>query len=166
MFTSRLNLNLREKHGFTYGVRSAFGFRKTGGAFVTSTAVSTDVTARAVEELMGEIVRMQQDGATAQEVATARDYMTGVMPLVLQTAGEVADALMELFIHGLPDDWHARHRAAIAAVRADEIARVAGEHLHPAAAAIVVAGDAGGIVEDLNGLGIAPVQRPDLDWSA
>lgn len=161
MFTSRLNLNLRERHGFTYGVRSGFGFRRTGGTFVTATAVATDVTVRAVEEVLAELHRMHDAGASADEVATARDYLAGVMPLELQTAGSVADALTELFIHDLPDDWHRRHREEIAAVPVHEIARVARAHLAPDSATIVVVGDAGQVGPGLEGLGRGAVQVHD-----
>lgn len=158
MFTSRMNLNLRERHGFTYGVRSRFAFRRTGGAFVTSTAVATDVTGRAAEELLSEITRMHDGGATTEEVAVARDYMAGVMPLELQTTGAVAAALTELFIHDLPDDWHQRHREALAAVPVDDVVRVAREHLLPDRAMLVVVGDAGPISEGLTRLGRGPVR--------
>ena len=153
MFTSRLNLNLRERHGFTYGVRSGFGFRRTGGTFLTATAVATDVTVRAVEEVLAELARMHDDGATDDEVAAARDYLSGVMPLKLQTAGAVADALTELFVHDLPDDWHQLHREDVAAVPPAEVTRVAREHLAPDAATIVVVGDAEPIRAGLEALG-------------
>jgi zinc protease len=163
MFTSRLNLNLRERHGFTYGVRTAFGFRRAGGTFVTATAVATDVTTRALEEILGELQRIHTDGATADEVAVARDYLAGVMPLELQTAGEVADALSDLFVHDLPDDWHRRHREALGAVPVDEVARVAQQHLHPDAVAIVVVGDADKVSQDLATLGRGPVESHEAD---
>jgi zinc protease len=158
MFTSRLNLNLRERHGFTYGVRTGFGFRRAGGTFVTATAVATEVTTRALEEILGELERMHSAGATEEEVAVARDYLAGVMPLELQTAGEVADALSDLFVHDLPDDWHGRHREALAAVPVEEVARVAQEHLHPDGAAIVVVGDVEKVRQDLGSLGRGSVQ--------
>lgn len=163
MFTSRLNLNLREQHGFTYGVRSGFTFRRTGGAFLTSTAVATDVTARAVEEVIAEITRMHESGVTEDELTTARDYLTGVMPLELQTAGEVADALTELFVYGLPDDWHARHRAEIAAVSSEAIAEAAHRHLRPDAAAIVVVGDPDAITDGLVALEAGDVHTHEAE---
>ncbi len=156
MFTSRLNLNLRERHGFTYGVRTGFGFRRVGGTFLTSTAVATDVTGRAVEEILNELETMHADGASQDEVAIARDYLAGVMPLELQTAGAVADALTELFVHDLPDDWHRRHREALAAVEVGEVARVAHEHLDPAGATIVVIGDPDSIGDRLESAGRGP----------
>jgi zinc protease len=74
-FTSRLNLNLREKHGFTYGVRSTFAFRRAAGPFVVQTAVASDVTARAVEESLHEMRAIRDDGVSADEVRNARDYL-------------------------------------------------------------------------------------------
>lgn len=156
MFTSRLNLNLRERNGFTYGVRSGFGFRRVGGTFLTATAVATDVTARAVAEILAELERMHGGGATDDEAAAARDYLAGVMPLQLQTAGAVADALTELFIHDLPDDWHRRHREALTGVSADDTARVARDHLDPAGATIVVVGDPEPIGDRLESAGRGP----------
>ncbi len=159
MFTSRLNLNLRERHGFTYGVRSQFAFRRNGGVFLISTAVATDVTAAAATEVLAELRRMHAHGATPDEVAAARDYLAGVMPLELQTAADVADGLTQLFVHGLPDDWHQRHRDALTAVPVEEVARVAREHLRPDALTLIVAGDADPISPGLQALDNGPVQR-------
>ena len=72
-FTSRLNMNLREKNGFTYGVRSGFGFRKAPGPFMIQTAVATDVTARALDEIWKETKALLQDGATVTVRARIAD---------------------------------------------------------------------------------------------
>ena len=95
-FTSRLNLNLREKNGFTYGVRSRFAFRSRPGPFSVSTSVGTDVTAPAVREIVRELEQLVEGGPTDDEVAAARDYGAGVFGLQLETAGQIASRISQL----------------------------------------------------------------------
>lgn len=156
-FTSRLNLNLREKHGFTYGVRSGFAFRKGAGPFLISTAVATDVTARAVQEILREIDALQSDGATAEEVANMRDYLAGLVPLELQTTHQLAGKLSDLFVYSLPDNYFDTYRDRIAAVTVEEVERVARQHVRRQQLATVIVGDAAQIEAPLRELAVAPV---------
>jgi zinc protease len=164
-FTSRLNLNLREKHGFTYGVRSGFGHRRNGGRFLIATAVATEVTAAAVEQILLELDRLHRDGAEEPEVANARDYLTGITPLQIQTAEQVADRLSDLFVYDLPDDHFDRFRDAVGRVTPDDLGRVAREHLHPHALAVVVAGNADAAEPALRALVAGPFERHTADDS-
>ncbi len=157
-FTSRLNMSLRERHGFTYGVHSGFAFRRRPGPFLVQTAVATEVTARAVEEILREIHGVRDELAPQEEVAAARDYLAGTLPLELQTAEQLAARLADLVIYDLPDDYFESYRERILAVTPEEVQRVAREHLHPERLAIVIVGDAGASVPALEGLGIGPVQ--------
>ena len=157
-FTSRLNMNLREKHGFTYGARSGFTMRRQPGPFLVQAAVANDVTARAVEEALREIGRMREGGATTDELANARDYMSGVMPLQLQTTAQLASRLDDLVVYDLPVDWFAHYRAGIEGVTAEDVLRVAREHVRPDRFAVVVAGAAEQIAPDLEKLGVGPVR--------
>jgi zinc protease len=154
-FTSRLNLSLREKHGFTYGVRSGFAFRRAPGPFVIQTAVATEVTTKAVEEIVREVRRMHDAGATDTEVDDARDYLAGVVPLEFQTTEQVSARFADLVLYDLPDDYYADHRAGFEAVTTADVGRVAREHLKPDAMTLCVVGDSGAIRGDLeaNGLG-------------
>ncbi len=156
--TSRLNMSLRERHGFTYGIRSGFAFRRRPGPFLISTAVATDVTARAVEETLREVHRLRDEPAPADEVAAARDYLAGTLPLELQTTEQLAGRLADLVIYDLPDDYFDRYRERILAVTPAEVQRVARAHLHPEHLAIAIVGDATAIVPALEGLGVGPVQ--------
>jgi len=151
-FTSRLNLSLRERYGFTYGVRSGFAFRRNPGPFTIQTAVATEVTHRAVEEIVRELVLMHDSGAADEEVANARDYLAGVVPLESQTADQLASRFAELVLFDLPDDYYRGYRAAIQAVTADDVARVAREHLRPDDLTVCVVGDAAAIREPLEGV--------------
>ncbi len=157
-FTSRLNMSLRERHGFTYGARSSFAFRRRPGPFIVQTAVATEVTARAVEEALKEITALRQDGVTEQELASARDYLRGTLPLELQTTDQLASRLADLVIFGLPDDYFEQYRERIGAVTAEDVQRVARDHLRIDRLAIVVVGDAERIAPELESLGAGTVE--------
>lgn len=158
-FTSRLNMTLREKHGFTYGVRSQFSFRRGAGPFVIQTAVASDVTARAVEETMRELREIRENGATAEEVRVARDYLAGTLPLEMQTTEHIAARIAEMPTFGLEPDYFEHWRQHIGAVSEDDVARVAREHLHLDRMAIVVVGNAAAIEDDLRAADAGEIVR-------
>lgn len=158
MFTSRLNLNLREDHGFTYGVRSRFVFRSSPGPFQVSTAVGNDVTAPAVREIMLEIERMAAEGPSGHELVAARDYAAGVFGLQLETAAQVTTRVGQLIVFGLPDDHFDGYRQRIRDVTREEAAAAARRHLRPLEAQIVVVGDADAVRAPLEALALGPVE--------
>ncbi|NNF12399.1 MAG: insulinase family protein [Gemmatimonadetes bacterium] len=158
MFTSRLNLNLREKNGFTYGVRSRFLLRTAPGPFRVSTAVGNDVTAAAVREIMNELEAIAGEGPTTAEVTAARDYAAGIFGLQLETAGQVATRVSQLVVYDLPDDHFDEYRDRIRAVDAESAAAAARRHIRPHEAQIVLVGDADVIATDLEGLDLGPVE--------
>jgi zinc protease len=157
-FTSRLNMNLRERQGFTYGARSSFAFRRRPGPFTVDVAVASDVTARAIEEALREIRQLREEGPTADELDSARDYLRGVMPLKLQTTTQLASRLAELFVFDLPDDYFDSYRDRIAAVTREDVLRVARETIRPDRLAVVVVGDARHVEEPIRQLELGPVE--------
>jgi zinc protease len=100
---------------------------------------------------------MREVPVTAAELAAAHNFLVGVFPLRFETPGPVAGSLAGLFIHDLPDDELAAYRPAIEAVTADDVLRVAREHIHPDRCAIVLVGDHEQIGGDLEAAAIAPV---------
>ncbi len=156
-FTSRLNLNLRERHGFTYGVRSRFNFRRGRGPFVISTAVETAVTAAAVRETMLELEGLVAEGPTPDEVDSVRDYMAGVFPIQMETTHQVAGQLSSLLVYDLPDDYLARYRENVRGVTADAAAEAGRSHVHPDQVSVVVVGDPEKVVPELESLGLGGV---------
>lgn len=161
-FTSRLNLNLRERHGFTYGASSRVAFRRQGGAVTIGTAVGTETTGPALREAMTELVRFREEGPTREEVEQARDYLVGIFPLRVETTAQLAARAAELLIFGLPDDHHHGYRDRIRAVTRDEAGRAARRRYLPEEASIVVVGDADRVrpqVEEL-ALGEVEVREP------
>ncbi len=158
-FTSRLNLSLREKHGFTYGVRSSFAFRKAAGPFSISTAVGTEVTGRAVEEAFREVRTFIAEGPSDLEVANARDYLAGVFPLQLQSTEELAGRIAETVVYDLPTDYFQTYRESILAVDRTTIMDASAIHIRPAAMAVVVVGDATALMPDLEKIAVGEVIR-------
>jgi zinc protease len=156
-FTSRLNLNLREEHGFTYGVRSRFSFRRGPGPFVVSTAVENQVTADAVREVLAELTAMAGSGPTEEETLAARDYVAGIFPLRLETAGQVAARLADLVVFDLPGDWHSVYRDRVRAVDRNAAAQAVRRHVRPDEAQVIVVGDADAVTSPLEQLDIGPV---------
>ena len=163
VFTSRLNMSLREKHGFTYGVRSGFGFRKQPGPFVIQTAVATDVTSKALHELLTETQMLVQDGATEDEVVSTREYLAGVMPLEMQTTDQTAQRVADIFVYGLADDYLPQHHAALLGVSRDEANRALRDHIKPNQFAITIVGDAKAIESGIASLDVGPIEVHSLD---
>jgi len=157
-FTSRLNLNLRERHGFTYGVRSRFVLRRRPGFFQVGTAVGTEATAAAVREILGELEALAAGGPTSEEVEASRDYIAGVFPLRLETAGQVAARVAELLVYGLPDDYHATYRDRIRRVTVEDARAAGSRHIRPAEVQVVVVGDADSVVAPLEALDVGRVE--------
>jgi zinc protease len=157
-FTSRLNMSLREKHGFTYGALSSFAFRRRPGPFTVDVAVASDVTARAIEEALREIRQLREHGPTRDELDSARDYLRGVMPLNLQTTTQVAARLSELVVYRLPDDYFDTARQRIAAVTGHDVHRAAADHVRPDRLAVVIVGDAEQVEAPIRALDLGPIE--------
>jgi len=141
LFSSRINLNLREAHGYTYGAFSAFDWRRGAGPFLVNTAVKSDVTGDAVREILSEIERMQREAIGEDELTLATSYLDGVFPIRYETTGAIAGALASLVIHGLPEDYYDRYRERGRGVTTADVLRAAQEHLHPDRLRVVVVGD-------------------------
>lgn len=159
LFSSRINLNLREAHGYTYGAFSAFEWRRGSGPFVVSTAVKSDVTGAAVREILGEIERIRRDEIDEEELTLATSYLDGVFPIRYETTAAIAAALANLVVHSLPDDYYDRYRDRVRAVTTHGVLRAAQAHLHPDRMRIVVVGDPSVIATPL---GEAAGMTPDV----
>jgi zinc protease len=162
-FTSRLNLNLREKHGFTYGVRSRFAFRSRPGPFEVSTAVGNEVTAPAVGEILGELERLVAGGPTADEVESTRDFAAGVFGLQIETVDQIATRLTHLLVYRLDDGYFHSYRGNIRAVTVDQATAALRRSIKPEEAQVVIVGDADQVAAPLEELGLAPVEVVSSD---
>jgi zinc protease len=152
LFSSRINLNLREKHGYTYGAFSYLDWRRQAGPFVVSTAVQSEVTAPAAREAISEIEHIRVERITEAELSLATSYLGGVFPIRYETTESIAGALATLVRYGLPDDFYDTYRDQVRAVNTDEVLRVARAHLDPSALQMVVVGDLERVREPLEAL--------------
>jgi len=158
LFSSRINLNLREVHGYTYGAFSAFEWRRGAGPFVIQTAVKTDVTGAAVREILHEIDRMRSAEITTEELTLATSYLDGVFPIRYETTTAIATALANLVIHDLPEHFYDEYRMRVRNVTTGDVLRAAQRHLHPDELRTVVVGDPAVIAAPLAELQGAPVE--------
>ena len=153
LFNSRLQRNLREDKGYTYGIGAGFDMRRGAGPFSARTAVQTSVTVPAITEVLGELDRMRQTPVTQAELDVARDYLVGVFPLRFEVPSAVVGAIGGLFALGLPDDELARYRGLVEAVDVAGVQKAAQDHIHTDRLAIVVVGDAAAVGKELEAAG-------------
>ena len=140
-FNSRINLNLREVHGYTYGARSFFDTRMAAGPFAVSTEVRTEVTVRAVEEIVSEILRVSKLPVEETELQMVKDYMIGSFPLQIETPQQVAGRVASIVLYGLDRDYWDTYRQKLSALTSVELYRVAREYLHPKELTIAASGN-------------------------
>ena len=167
-FISRINLNLREKHGYTYGAHSSFANRLGPGPFQVSAAVASESCGAAVAETLGELRRLQQEPPEPAELADAVQYLEGVFPYTLQTVESVAQRLSQLAVFGLADDYFDRYFVELREVTPEEVRAVAARHLRPDTSAVVAVGPAAVLVPQLERFGPVAVWSPsgELDVGA
>lgn len=165
-FSSRLNLNLREAHGYTYGARSGFGFRQVPevSTFTAGAAVHTAKTDSALIELMREVREVRDSRPiTDEEFAFAKAGATKELPLQFETVSQRAGAVAELVQDKLPLDYYETLSAKLRAVTLDQTRATAKRYVTPDQLAIVVVGDRAVIEEGLRAANIAPVVVVDLE---
>jgi zinc protease len=140
-FNSRINLNLREVHGYTYGARSAFDTRLLPGPFAVSTEVRTEVTVRAMEEIVSELTRITADFVTEEELRMVKNYMIGNFPLQLETPQQIAARIAMIVLYGLDRDYYTTYRDKLAALTVEELYRVSRDYIRTSDLVIVASGN-------------------------
>jgi zinc protease len=156
LFSSRINLNLREQHGYTYGASSYYDWRRQSGPFVISTAVQSEVTAAAITETLKEIERMQSEEISRDELTLATSYLEGVFPIRYETTASIASALANLVTFKLPGDYYDVYRARIAGVTTADVLRAAKAHVKAEEIQIVVVGNPEVIQAPIEALALGP----------
>jgi zinc protease len=161
-FASRINMNLREVHGYTYGARSGFMEYLDGGEFYAGALVRTDVTAPAAKEMMSEIRNFPKNPSTSEELAAAKEASIRSLPGRFETTMAIAGAVGNIFVYSRPLDYYADLPAKYEAVTQADIGRVAQQYLHPDQLVIVTAGDRAKIEPGLKDAGLGPVEVRDI----
>ena len=162
-FTARLNMNLREDKGYTYGYRSHFDWRRGPSTFTAGGAVQTAVTKEALIETLKEFRDLQgerplsRDEFERAQMALVRGY-----PPTFETAGQVLGRLVDIVHFGLPDDYHSIQVERLQGVTLADVHRVAADHVHADQLAIVVVGDRAAIERGLQELDL-PIVHLDYE---
>jgi len=154
-FSSRINLNLREDKGFTYGARTAFEFRRRPGPFVLQVGVQTSATAQSIAESIGEITAMVSTRPiTGEELRLAAASLTRGYARNFETADQIARAATQLALYDLPDTYFAEFVPRIEQLTTDEVTGAMARHLDAARLTTVVVGDYDAVGADLGRLGL------------
>lgn len=161
MFSSRINLNLREKNAYTYGARSSFAMRHGAGPFLAGGSVFAAKTVPAIKEVFNELEGLRRDGPTDDELALAKESIRLGMPGRFETAGDVASAVADLVVYDLPLDEFDKRLARVEAVTAADVKRVAADYLKADAMSVIVVGDKASLAPQLDALGMGAFEERD-----
>jgi zinc protease len=161
-FTSRLNNNLREVHGYSYGAGSSFEMRGAAGPFSASAGVQTDKTADALKEFFNELNAILKP-VPADELARAKNYVSLRYPSAFETTGDISRRLEDALVYKLPDDYFAKYVQNIQAVTAADAQRVAKKYITSDHLAIVIVGDLKAIEPGVRALNLGPIKVMTID---
>ncbi len=157
-FVSRINMNLREDKGYTYGARTAFEFRRAPGPFVLHASVQSDATADALREAIGEIRAIRGDRPiTRAELELGRASLTRGYPRSFETADQIARGAAQLALYGLPDDYFSTFIPKVLSLGEADVTAAACKHIDPARLLTVVVGDREKLTPSLKALELGDV---------
>jgi zinc protease len=165
LFSSRINMNLREQHGYTYGASSQFVFRRAAGPFVTAAGVRTDVTAPAVNEILKEVRGIVEKPINADELRLAKDALARSLPGAFETSSNAAGSFSNVYIYDLGLDYFTRYPARVDSVTADQAQAVAQKYLVPGKLIVIAVGDRAKIEPELRKLNLGTIEARAPDGS-
>jgi len=163
-FQSRLNANIREQKGYSYGVNSFFSYGKGPGAFRAGGSIVSAKTDAALIEFMKEFRGIVGERpVTDEELQTARDSLIQALPQRFASVSAIGNSIASLIVQSLPDDYYQNYGKNISAVTKDDLARVAKQYIDLGHLAIVIVGDRASVEGPLKATGIAPITILDID---
>ena len=152
LFSSRINLNLREVHGYTYGAFTGFQFRRGPGPFMVGSMIRADATAPAITEVFKELDKMRTTEPTADEMNMAKESYVRGLTAIFETTQQTSGTMANLFVYDLPLNYYSELPKKIEAVTAADVQKMAETYLHPDKMVIVIAGDKSKIESDVRAL--------------
>ena len=158
LFSSRVNMNLREKNGYTYGAFSEFVFYREGGVFYSGAEVRTDVTAPSAKELFGELNRIRTDPPTPAELKLAEDSELHSLPGQFETVKETTGLMGNLFTYDLPNNYYQTLPSEYLKLTPEAVEKTAVEYVHPENLIVVAVGDRAKIESGLEKLDLGPIE--------
>ena len=164
MFQSRLNADIREQKGYSYGVSSDFSYGKGPGAFRTGGDIVTAKTDSALIEFMSQLRDIRGPRPiTDDELKMAEDNLVQSLPQEFSSVGAVNSSISDLYLEQLPEDYYQNFARNVRAVTKDDVTRVAAKYIDIDHLAIVIVGDRKQIEQPLKATNIAPVVVLDLN---
>jgi zinc protease len=163
LFSSRINMNLREDHGYTYGAFSLFQFLRGSGPFLAGASVRTDVTGPATHELFAELDRIRTSPLTTDELKMSKDHLIRSLPGGFETVEEMTGRMSTLFTYQLPPDYFRTYPEKINAVTSEEAANAALKYIHPENMVFVAVGDKAKIQPEIEKLNLGPIEEWGTD---
>jgi zinc protease len=161
---ARLDQNLREDHGYTYGVNSTLNQDKWIGSFTVSTDVRNEVTDSAIYQILYEMKRIRSGVPPAEEVEKIKNYMSGTFALALEKPATVAQFAVNIARYNLPPDYYANYLRYISEVTPEEVLEAARKYIHPDSCYILVVGKADKIADNLEAFSSAgTIQYYDVE---
>jgi len=160
-FTSRLNQNLREARGYTYGAGSRFDMRRAAGPFTASAEIVSAKSDSALLEFVKELNGIRQS-APADELSRAKRFLQLQLPGNFETTQQIAAALVPVALYGLPLDYYNNYVQSVEAVTQADVARVAQQYINPGSLAIVIVGDRKSIEQALKATNVGPISIRDM----
>lgn len=161
-FTSRLNQNLREKHGYSYGASSVFDTRLAQGLFFAAAGVQTDKTAEALREFFNEFAGILRP-IPSEELDKSKNYVALGLPAEFETSSDLARKVEEQIVYGLPDEYFPSFVRAVTQVDTAGVAKAAAKHIQPDKFAVLVVGDRKVIEPGIRALNLGPIEIVTLD---
>jgi zinc protease len=163
LFSSRINMNLREEHGYTYGASSQFSFRRAAGPFQIASGVRTDVTAAAVDEIFKEVRGMVDKPVSVEELQKAKDSLANSLPGAFESGANAVNNFSNVFIYNLGLDYYTRYAEQVNAVTPDQALAVSKRYLVPASMVVIAVGDRAKIEPELRKLNLGAVEIRDAE---
>jgi zinc protease len=163
LFSSRINLNLREAHGYTYGAFAAFQYRKGPGPFFVGSGVRTNVTGPAISESFKEIARMQAEPVSNEELTLSRESLIRSLPGAFETTLSSVGTFAGLYVYDLGLDYYSKYPQEIGSVNAAQVQDVSKRYLTPDGFIVVLVGDRAKIAPQLTALNLGPMELRDVD---
>ena len=151
--SSRLFLNIRERKGYAYDVYSSVGSLRFGGSFYGGAETRTEVTSRAINEMLAEFDRLRDVKVGPQELQNAKNYLNGLFSLSLSAQGGIAERMVQEYMLDLPHGYLESYRSKIQSVTAEQVQEVARKYISTDRPVIVVVGDASKLARDLRTIG-------------
>jgi zinc protease len=163
LFSSRINMNLREQHGYTYGAGSFFNYHVAPGAFIVYSDVRTDATAPATTEVFKELRRMRDSLMSPEELKLAKDSIAQSLPGRFEHGSEAASTFAELYVYQLPLDYFSLLPARLNAVTAEQAQAAAQKYIQMDKIAVLAVGDRAKIEADMKKLNLGKTEIRDTE---